>query len=520
MSILRRSLALGLLSASLPASAATYLVTRGDDPAPDGCLAGDCSLREALDAAVATPGGDTVVLGAGQYTVTRGPLDAVGDVVIDGAGADATRIVGNGAFDLVHVTPLAALVLDDVALASQDAALEIDSGAATLRHVRIAAGGGVVSASSANGAAQLRIEHSELGDAIGCLCGAGSLRVTDSTLAGVAMFDGSGDLDLERVEVAGPDAHYGIAFTASGTATIRDSTIRNQAIPLALGGAGGDVRVSRTRFLANTGPMYSGRDATVWMDEVEFSGNAVDDAHADHPAVLLATDDGAWRITRALFSGNRGGGGSGAGLIGSTVRVLAGANVVMGNVTFHDNTFRAGVANGIGHAIGVDVADASATIFWLFHATLRTGPSVPDDAVASLLAVRGAAANVRIHDSLLAGTCAFANGATVLQAVGNIESPGHTCQLPLADNDADVSALQLLLGPLADNGGFTRTFLPSRASPLVDRADPTWCGVANATFGATDQRRYLRPADGIDCDIGAVETLASPDTIFVDGLDG
>ena len=519
MSILHRSFALGLLFASLPATAATYLVTRGDDPAPDGCLAGDCSLREALDAAVSTPGGDTVVLAAGQYTVTRGTLDAIGDVAVTGAGVDATRIVGNGAFDLVHVTPLAALVLDGVTLASQDAAIEIDSGGATLRRVRIAAGGGVVSATSANGAAQLRIEHSELGDAIGCLCGAGSLHASDSTLAGVAMFDGSGDLHLERVEVVGPDAHYGVAFTSSGAATIRDSTIRNQAIPLALDGVG-DVRVYRTRFLGNTGPMYSYRDGTVWMDEVEFSGNVVDDAHADHPAVLLATDDGAWRISRALFSGNRGGGGSGPGLIGSTVRVLAGANVVMGDVTFHDNTFRAGVANGVGHAIGIDVADASATIFWMFHATLRTGPSVPADAVASLIAVRGAAANVRIYDSLLAGNCAFANGAGVFQAVGNVESPAHTCQLPSADNDVDVPALQLLLGPLADHGGFTRTFLPSRASPLVDRADPTWCGVANAVFGATDQRRYLRPADGIDCDIGAAEADASPDTIFADGVDG
>jgi hypothetical protein len=518
MSALHRSLAFGLLLVSLPAAAATYTVTRGDDPAPDGCVAGDCSLREALEAAVATPAGDTVVLGAGQYTVTRGALDVVGDVSIGGTGIDATRIVGNGDFDLLHVTPLAALVLDGVTLTSQRAAVEVDSGSATLRRVRVPAGGGEVSAGSSTGAAQLRIEHSELGDLAGCSCGTGSLRASDSTLAGAVMFDGSGDLALDRVDVVGP-APYGVAFTTSGSATIRDSTIHGHGAPLVLDGAGGDVRVYRTRFLGNTGPMLGYRDGTVWMDEVEFSDNAVDADHADLPAVLLATDDGAWRIMRALFSGNRGGGGSGPNLIGSTVRVLAGANVVMGEVTFSDNTFRAGVSNGVGHAIGVDVADATTTIFWLFHATLRTGPSVPDGAVASLLAVRGAAANVRVYDSLLQGNCAFASGATVFQAVGNVESPAHTCQLPAADNDVDVSGNLLLLGPLVDNGGFTRTFLPSRASPLVDRADPVWCGVANAVFGATDQRGYLRPADGVDCDVGAAEADAVSDAIFADGVD-
>lgn len=508
-----------LLPAALPAVAATYTVTRGDDPVPDGCIAGDCSLREALDAAVATPAGDTVVLAAGQYTVTRGALDIVGDVLIAGAGIDATRIVGNGDFELVHVTPLAALVLDGATLSSQQAAVEVDSGSATLRQVRIPAGGGEVSAASATGAAQLRIEHSELGDAAGCDCGAGSLRASDSTLAAALMFDGSGDLALDRVDIVGPGVPYGVAFTSSGSAMIRDSTIRGQAAPLALDGSGGDVRVFRTRFVDNTGPMFSYRDGMVWMDEVEFADNAVDDAHAELPAVLLATDAGAWRISRALFSGNRGGGGSAPNLIGSTVRVLAGANVVMGDVTFHDNTFRAGVVDGVGDAVGVDVADASATIFWLFHATMRTGPSVPGGAIASLLAVRGAAANVRVYDSLLQGTCAFANGGAMFQAVGNVESPGHTCELPAGGNDDDVPAIQLLLGPLADNGGFTRTFLPSRVSPLVDRADPTWCGVANAIFGAADQRRYLRPANGVDCDTGAVEADASPDGIFADGVD-
>ncbi|MEO5625912.1 MAG: choice-of-anchor Q domain-containing protein [Dokdonella sp.] len=519
MSTLHRLFAASLLVAALPASAATYTVTRGDDPLPNGCTAGDCSLREALAAAVVTPAGDTIVLASGQYTVTRGELSVVGDVSIEGVGADDTRIVGNGNFNLLHVTPLGSLVLDGVMLSSQGAAVDVDSATAMLRGVRIAAGGGIVTAGADSGPANLRIEHSELGDAAGCNCGAGSFRAFYSTLNAALMFDGTGDLELDHVDVVGPSASYGVAFSSAGSATIRDSTITHHAAPLVLDGNGGDVHVVRTRFAGNVGPMFSYRDSTVWMDEVEFRDNVVDDAHLDNPAVLLAQDVTAWRISRALFTGNRGGNGSGANQIGSTVRVLAGGNVVMGDVTFVDNTFRAGVVNGVGHAIGVDVADTRATLFWLLHATMRTGPSVPLGAVASLLAVRGSAANVRIYNSLMQGTCAFAGGATIFQAVGNFESPAHTCQFAAAENHVDVPAIQLLIGPLADNGGFTQTAMPSRSSPLVDAGASTWCGIANAIFGATDQRRYLRPADGIDCDVGAVETDALSDTIFTDGFE-
>ncbi|MEO5560524.1 MAG: hypothetical protein ABIO49_11520 [Dokdonella sp.] len=130
--------AASLLVAALSAAAATYTVTRSEDPAPNGCAAGDCSLREALAAAVTTPAGDTIVLAAGEYTVTRGELSVVGEISIEGGGADDTRIVGNGNFDLLQMTPLGVLVLDGVMLSSQGAAVDVDSATATLRGVRFA----------------------------------------------------------------------------------------------------------------------------------------------------------------------------------------------------------------------------------------------------------------------------------------------------------------------------------------------------------------------------------------------
>lgn len=519
MSVPLRLLCL-LLASMADAHAATFIVTRGDDPVPGVCASGDCSLREALDAAVATPGEDTIVLGAGQYTVTRGALPVYGTVLIRGHGTAATRIVGVGDFDLLAVTPFGALALETMTLASQRQAVTLDSGSLVLRYVEAPSGGGGISGASGSGPASVRVEHAVLGDPLACECGAGSMHVSDSTLDSVLVFNGSADLVLDRVEVVGPSGvPYGIAFTSSGTATIRDSVIRDQAAPLVLGGTGGDVRIARTRFIGNTGPLYGSRDGMVWMEDVEFRDNVVDDDNlaAGLPSVLLAQDQIAWRISRALFTGNRGGGGSAANRIGSTVRVLAGGNVTMSDVTFYDDTFRSGVVNGVGHAIGVDTA-GEAAILWLFNATLRIGPAVPSNAVASLIAVRGGAANVRVFNSILHGNCAFASGAAMFQAEGDIESPGNSCQLPAATNSVSVAPIDLFLGPLADNGGFTRTFLPTRYSPAVDHGSTTWCNVAGAIFSRVDQRRFVRPA-GAGCDSGAAEFDSISDLIYANGTD-
>ena len=61
-----------------PLAAVDYVVTRYDDPAPDGCLADDCTLREALIVANETGTLDRIVLSAGVYAVN-----------LTGAGDDA-----------------------------------------------------------------------------------------------------------------------------------------------------------------------------------------------------------------------------------------------------------------------------------------------------------------------------------------------------------------------------------------------------------------------------------------------
>lgn len=70
-----------------------------------------------------------------------------------------------------------------------------------------------------------------------------------------------------------------------------------------------------------------------------------------------------------------------------------------------------------------------------------------------------------------------------------------------------------MLGPLADNGGFTLTMLPAANSPAINGGDNGYCP-------GEDQRGVARPNAGV-CDIGAVEVVTQlpHDLIFKDGFD-
>src|SRR5439155_13289990 len=105
--------ALWVALAGVPnAAAATFAVTRTDDPSPGACDA-DCSLREAVLAANAGSGGDTIALAPGHYRLTlpgpgedaaeTGDLDLTRSVTIAGAGARSTVVDAEGidrAFDV------------------------------------------------------------------------------------------------------------------------------------------------------------------------------------------------------------------------------------------------------------------------------------------------------------------------------------------------------------------------------------------------------------------------------------
>jgi len=72
----------------------------------------------------------------------------------------------------------------------------------------------------------------------------------------------------------------------------------------------------------------------------------------------------------------------------------------------------------------------------------------------------------------------------------------------LSTADGNILGVAPRLGPLADNGGSTRTHLPLADSPVVDAGDPAITGAP-----ATDQRGSARIVRVID--LGAVEVPAA-----------
>lgn len=81
---------------------------------------------------------------------------------------------------------------------------------------------------------------------------------------------------------------------------------------------------------------------------------------------------------------------------------------------------------------------------------------------------------------------------------------------PGVDACAHIVTGDPLLGPLADNGGFTPTLLPASGSAAIDAG--TCIGTP-----ASDQRGVARP-QGAACDLGAVEYVPEP-AIFADGFE-
>ena len=109
-----------------------------------------------------------------------------------------------------------------------------------------------------------------------------------------------------------------------------------------------------------------------------------------------------------------------------------------------------------------------------------------------------------IADTLIHGGCGI--GQPLSSAGHNIESPGDTCGFGQLTDQVEVTAEQLVLGPLADNGGPTMTHALGAGSVAIDQIPEVDCLDADAQPLTTDQRGEPRPeTGGTMCDVGAFE---------------
>jgi hypothetical protein len=516
-----------------------------DDEPGDGFCATSgefpvCTLRAAIMEANALPGSDTIELPAGTYFVSlpgpfedggaSGDLDIHGALTIAGAGRDVTIIdatdLGDRVFEVV--TPVL------VAFGGQPVLL---SG--------LTITGGVSSAA----------------DIFGSVPGGGGIRNTGYlTLADCRLSDnasnsftegGGGIANLGTLIVDGCEVQFNSADDSVfggggllnfGAATLFDSSFgENSALDVGSGGGGG---------MANLG--------TLVATHCDVSGNSAVDAARGGGGIYHGGDE--LRFLDGTISGNDAGVGSegcngnagGGGLSLTADFVFISGTTIDGNTAAADCEGQPTGGGGV-HASdsdylyfvnttisGNETAGAlqggggllcSTCFAELFNCTVTGnravelsefdssqfggGLSVVDDGE---IAYENTIVLGNLHETaaavVVAEDCAASAVLELTSNGHNLLGSGSGCA---ADGPGDGIAAGTagVLGPLADNGGTTRTHaLVPGSSPAIDAGDPAGCTfddwVAAGQPLSTDQRGVARPADGdLDavpfCDIGAYE---------------
>jgi predicted outer membrane repeat protein len=289
-------------------------------------------------------------------------------------------------------------------------------------------------------------------------------------------FQNFGDLTLDSVTIRNSQAAFGGAIV--------QEPCNGCLTPL--------LTVTRSQFLnnnANSGGAINLQGGNAVVEDSTFTGNTAGGGGAID-VYTNSTFKIDISIARCTFNGNTATSFGGGAIIVELLNAGSGVRIV--NDTFTGNT---AASTGKGSAISVSAAPVTITNCTIAGNTAGAGGG------AVYFGTRATLMNNTLLASNGGGNCAFtSNGAF---------TGGHNLQF----GDATCTAVALadpLLGPLADNGGPTKTMALGTGSPAIDAADSDFAPL-------TDQRGSFRKDgnfDGIPApDIGAFEAPgASPPT--------
>ncbi len=272
----------------------------------------------------------------------------------------------------------------------------------------------------------------------------------------------------------------GGGIAAEGPTRVIGSQIEDNSAGTAVGGGLFDVgTVRRSTISGNSAAVGGGVEAFPSL-RMMITGSTLAGNHAGANGGAI-DESGTVIVRRSIISGNVAGGPFQGQ--GPAVEVNGGAALQLANSTIAGNSTRApgGAA--------IDNFGGSVTLsFDTFSANtgVISGGGF-NSATATILASGGATPN-----------CA----SPLHETVGFNLATDTSCGLSLS---TDLITAHPLLGPLADNGGRTKTVALLRGSPAVN------AGGLPATSGCplTDQRGQTRPW-GPACDIGAFELHYRP----------
>jgi CSLREA domain-containing protein len=515
----RLSLAACLSLALGPAHAATFTVTRLDDPAPNGCLAGDCSLREAVAAANALPGSDTVVLGSGTHVLqlqagaTAVTLASTGTILLRGAGRDATALTASGAGTLLALDGITATVRDltlrdaVAGAATAGSAIRASGSMLWLDGVRLAnnaaaEGGALYLVDTAADLAGTQVTGSRAADRGGGVYARNSpLRLRrGSSIDGIETGGYGGGVFTDDEVVADDDcavtgnaAHYGggIAgpYTASlyvrGVQTTGGDGLFEIASNVATGkqpmwqiddGAGGGLYSDGGMYLERVAVRDNqsnqrGGGVAAAVGKLTMKDSVVSGNHAASTAGGIQSSRNDLVLERVGVHDNDAGMNGGGLVIGGSITETP-ASATLRNVDFHDNTApsRAAITNN--------------AVLTISHGTFYNNLSdTGRDAIAQL---QKGSTNYR--NTLLVGRCTT-EGPAITSVAGNLRSSETPTPCP------GTGITTLLLLTRGSFGGLFEIVGTSQAGALTNAGNANYCQ-------AVDIRNRAR---GAACDVGAFE---------------
>jgi hypothetical protein len=303
-------------------------------------------------------------------------------------------------------------------------------------------------------------------------------------------------------------ANPGGGIDNDGTLTIDDSSITGNTgggIHSRIINSGNTLTVNNSTISENTSTDFGGgisNGGKLTVNNSTISGNTA----GDEGGGIFNGDSGTLTISQSTVSGNTA--ASGAGGIASN-----GGDVDILNSTISGNTANGGNGEGLEH-------DSTSGTLTIINSTIANNVAAPGKDGGGIAVTNG---TVQIANTILAGNTAGGDGPNC-----SVNSDSQSSELGCVDynliqdpSDCVVTGAiantvigDPKLGPLADNGGPTKTHALLVGSPAIGKGNPATPG--SSTSGdsclATDQRGISRP-QGSNCDIGAFEfTVATQPT--------
>ncbi|MCI0575091.1 MAG: CSLREA domain-containing protein [Chloroflexi bacterium] len=306
----------------------------------------------------------------------------------------------------------------------------------------------------------------------------------------------SGTVTLKGLAVSGGDVGGGgggMRIEAGATASVSGSSFTNNSAFRGGGlynGSGVLTLVNSTVSFNETQEVFGNGGGGIYNDSgVLTLINSTVSYNETHPDAIglgggIANQEGTLALIGASLYGNAAHGASGGAI-----------EVFGGTVTLTNTTVTGNAADDVGGGLhSVDGTVTLTNVTFSDNSALSGGGGIYSFGSGSLTLV-----NTIVADSQLSENC----GPAPFTFTGgfNLSSDG-SCDFGAGRDNVDV-----LLGPLADNGGSTLTHLPLPGSPAIDGGTNTGCP-------DTDQRGQARP-QGAACDVGAVEVETSPLLLFV-----